>query len=126
MIPVGLMLQPDAAFLELLAPVIDDADYYEVAPETLWRVEDAGRRVPSGSHRRFAALKDASGKRFVAHGVGYSMGTACAADRARRRAWRARVAADQALFAFAWWTDHLGATALDGLALTLPVPLPMT
>src|SRR5581483_8223623 len=27
---------------------------------------------------------------------------------------------------FRWYTDHLGATSLDGLAMTLPLPLPMT
>jgi uncharacterized protein (UPF0276 family) len=124
MIPVGLTLQPDAAFLELLAPVIDDADYYEIAPETTWRVDGSGRLQPNGYHHEFSALKDASGKRFVAHGVGYSMGSS-AGDVARRRAWRAQLAADRRRFGFAWWTDHLGATSMDGLALTLPVPLPM-
>jgi uncharacterized protein (UPF0276 family) len=125
-IPVGLTLQPDAAFLDLLTPVIDEADYYEVAPETLWRVDAGGRLVPNGYHRQLSALKDVSGKPFVAHGVGYSMGSSAVGDRARRKAWLARVAEDRRIFDFRWWTDHLGATSMSGLALTLPVPLPMT
>lgn len=36
------------------------------------------------------------------------------------------MAADHARFRFGWWTDHLGASSLDGLALTLPVALPMS
>ena len=36
MIPVGLALQPEEAFLDLLGDVIlRDADYYEVAPENM-------------------------------------------------------------------------------------------
>jgi uncharacterized protein (UPF0276 family) len=126
MIPVGFTLQPDVEFLELTRPLVDGADYYEVAPETLWRGDERNRLVPNGYHRRFAELRRASGKWFVAHGVGYSLGTASTTDARRRRAWRERVAADRRVFGFRWWTDHLGATSLDGRALTLPVPLPMT
>jgi uncharacterized protein (UPF0276 family) len=124
MIPVGFTLQPEAEFLERCAAIIDAADYYEVAPETLWRAR--GRRLlPNGFHRRFAMLR-ARGRFFVAHGVGLSLGSAAAVDGARRRAWLQRVRADHAVFGFRWYTDHLGASALDGLAMTLPLPLPMT
>src|SRR5262249_52420268 len=33
---------------------------------------------------------------------------------------------DAATFEFAWYTEHLGATALAGRELALPLPLPMT
>lgn len=125
MIPVGFTLQPDRRFLELTRPLVEAADYYEVAPETLWRDDAEGRLQPNGYHRTFAELRRVTGKPFVAHGVGYSMGTSCASDAKRRRAWRARVAADQRTFRFRWWTDHLGATSVDGQSLSLPVPLPM-
>lgn len=128
MIPVGLTLQPDEAFLDLLAEAIrSDADYYEVAPETLWRVPDAdeARLEANGFYRRFAELRRRSGKPFVAHGVGWSVGTAAAADAPRRDRWRDTIRGTHADFELRWYTDHLGVTAPAGLALTLPLPLPM-
>jgi uncharacterized protein len=126
-IPVGFTLQPDLEFLGLLEELIlDRPDYYEVAPETLWRLRDDGSLTENGFHRRFAALADETGRPFVAHGVGLSLGTAAADDAPRRRAWLSRVRADHRRFRFRWYTDHLGASSLDGLAVTLPLPLPMT
>lgn len=113
------------AFLERCGTLIAGADYYEVAPETLWRRRGDGRLEPNGFHRRFAGLRR-RGRFFVAHGVGLSLGSASPVDVRRRRAWLDRVAADHATFGFRWYTDHLGASALDGLAMTLPLPLPMT
>jgi len=124
---LGFTLQPEEAFLELLDPLIrGDLDYYEVAPETLWRAQADGRLGPNGFHRRFAALRLETGRPFVAHGVGISMGTVADSDRARRRAWLTQVAEDHRQFQFRWYTDHLGASSLDGLAMTLPMPLPMS
>jgi uncharacterized protein len=124
MVPVGFTLQPELEFLERLDElIVARADYYEVAPETLWREDAHGRLGPNGYHRRFAALRARTGKFFVAHGVGVSLGTA--ADGARLRRWLARVAADARTFRFRWYSDHLGATSLAGLATTLPLPLPM-
>jgi uncharacterized protein (UPF0276 family) len=125
MIPVGFTLQPDAEFLERCARILRGADYWEVAPETLWRHRSDGRLEPNGFHRRFLELPR-GGRFFVAHGVGLSLGTAAASDARRRRAWLGRVRADHAAFGFRWYTDHLGASAVDGLAMTLPLPLPMT
>jgi uncharacterized protein (UPF0276 family) len=124
-IPVGFTLQPEPAFLERCGAIIRGADYWEVAPETLWRLRGDGRLEPNGFHRHFAAMPR-RGRFFVAHGVGLSVGTASAGDAARRRKWLTRVRADHATFGFRWYTDHLGASSLDGLALTLPLPLPMT
>jgi uncharacterized protein (UPF0276 family) len=127
MIPIGLTLQPDPQFLALLDEQIENSvDYYEVAPETLWRQDERGALSPNGFHRRFSGLAARSGRPFVAHGVGFSLGSAAAADALRRRRWLARLRADQNVFQFRWYTDHLGATSLDGLAMTLPLPLPMT
>ncbi|MDB4969253.1 MAG: hypothetical protein JWN44_4942 [Myxococcales bacterium] len=125
MIPVGFTLQPEPAFLERCHAIIAAADYWEVAPETLWRQGSDGRLEPNGFHRQFAAMAR-RGRFFVAHGVGLSMGTAAAADAGRRRKWLARVRADHSTFGFRWYTDHLGASSVDGLAMTLPLPLPMT
>ncbi|MGZ3428385.1 MAG: DUF692 domain-containing protein [Polyangia bacterium] len=125
MIPVGFTLQPDPAFLERCERIIGAADYWEVAPETLWRRRDDGRLEPNGFHHRFAE-RTRGGRFFVAHGVGLSLGSGAAADARRRRAWLGRVRADHATFGFRWYTDHLGASAVDGLAMTLPLPLPMT
>lgn len=126
MIGVGLALQPEQAFLDLLEPVIRDVDYYEVAPETLWWADAQGGLHENGYFGRFAQLLAATGKPFVAHGVGLSLGTADHDDGARRRRWLDRVARDHAVFGFEWYTEHLGATSMDGKALALPLPLPMT
>ena len=126
MIPVGLTLQPDVVYLDLLHDVIrTDAEYLEVAPETLWRQTPSGLE-PNGFHRAFRALKDELGRPFVGHGVGLSLGGLAAADGARRGAWLDRIRADHDAFAFAWYTDHLGVSAPGGLALALPLPVPMT
>jgi uncharacterized protein (UPF0276 family) len=122
---VGFTLQPDEEFLERAAPLFEHADYFEVAPETLWFADARGSLQPNGFWHRFAALAE-RGRRFVAHGVGLSMGTNAASDRPRQRRWLERMAEDHGRFRFEWWTDHLGASSLDGLALTLPVALPMT
>jgi uncharacterized protein (UPF0276 family) len=120
---VGFTLQPELEFLELLEPVIRRADYYEVAPETLWRQGDDGALLPNGFHRRFAALKARTSKPFVAHGVGLSVG---GASPKRRALWLERIRRDHRVFRFEWYTDHLGQSEANGLALTLPLALPMT
>jgi uncharacterized protein len=126
-IPVGLSLQPDVVFLDLLHDVIrDDADYYELAPETLWYRSPSGALEPNGFHRMFRELVDATRKPVVAHGVGLSIGGASAADSARRASWLERIRADHEVFRFGWYTDHLGVSALGGLATTLPLAVPMT
>jgi hypothetical protein len=126
-IPVGLSLMPDVVFLDLLHDVIrDDADYYELAPETLWFRSPSGALEPNGFHRRFRELVETTRKPVVAHGVGFSISGASAADAARRASWLERIRADHAVFQFDWYTDHLGVSALGGLATTLPLAMPMT
>ena len=120
------MLQPDEAYLELLGRLLGEVDYYEVAPETLaWVGEDGGWRE-NAYFRRFEALARDTGRPFVAHGVGLSLGTAAPEDRARRRAALAWATRCHRAFDFGWYTDHLGATSLAGQAVTLPIALPMT
>jgi uncharacterized protein len=126
-IPVGLSLQPDVVFLDLLHDVIrDEVDYYELAPETLWFRSSSGALEPNGFHRMFRELAASTQRPVVAHGVGFSVGGASSADAARRESWLERIAADHAVFRFGWYTDHLGVAALGGLATTLPLPVPMT
>ena len=120
-VPVGFTLQPDLEFLERTEPL--RVDYYEVAPETLWRETPRGALEPNGFHRRFAALAAETGRFVVAHGVGLSLGSC---DGPRLRRWLARVAADAETFRFRWYSDHLGTTALAGRSVILPLPLPMT
>lgn len=132
MIPVGLTLQPEEEYLDLLGDVIRrDADYYEVAPETLWRArgrapDDGAVLEENGFFRRFVALRAETGKPFVAHGVGFSLGTAARADGPRKRRWIERLQRDHAALGYLWYTDHLGASSLAGLSITLPAALPMT
>jgi uncharacterized protein (UPF0276 family) len=126
-IPVGLSLVPDVIFLDLLHDVIrEEADYYELAPETLWFQSSSGALEPNRFHRTFRELIEATQKPVVAHGVGFSVGGASAADAARRANWLERIRADHEIFRFGWYTDHLGVSALAGLATTLPLPVPMT
>jgi uncharacterized protein len=140
LVPVGFTLQPDERFLDLLSGMIErEVDYYEVAPETLWRLNERGELVENGFFRRFSALapkgakrsrgaraRDSRPKAFVAHGVGFSVGTSSAADAPRRRAWIERLRRDHSVFEFLWYTDHLGASSLGGMDMGLPLPLPMT
>ena len=126
MVAVGFSLHPDEEFLDLCAPLLEKVDYFEVAPETLWFERDDGALVDNGYFRRFVALRRRSRKPFVAHGVGLSIATAALADARRRRRWLTRIASDHRALRFRWWTDHLGASSLDALAVTLPLPLPPT
>ena len=122
---VGFTLQPELELLERAEPLYERADYFEVAPETTWRA--VGERLsPNGFHRYFLELGERYGAGFVAHGVGYSVGSACGADATRRARWRELVSRDNAQFSFRWYTDHLGVSSLAGQAATLPLPLPMT
>lgn len=120
MIGVGFALQPDEEFLELTAPLLGEIDFVELAPETLWRSSGLS---PNGFHRRFAGLKAEGRHVFIAHGVAFSVGSATD-DRERKDRWLEAIRRDQQIFDFAWYTDHLGVTAIDGEALTLPLPLP--
>jgi uncharacterized protein len=122
---IGLTLQPDPDYLERLAALFArDVDVFEVAPETTWLPAADGTFAPNGYHAAFLRLGAQFSKPFIAHGVGLSLGTAGDAD--RRARWLARLAADQRQFNYRWYTDHLGASALAGLAMTLPIGLPMT
>ena len=123
---VGITLQPDQRYLELLQSVFDDADYFEVAPETAWtRSEGADGWQPNGFYARFLDEGRRRQKPFVAHSVHGSLGTVAATDRARQQAWLQRVARDHEDFGFEWWTDHLGASVLGEHAVALPIALPM-
>lgn len=123
---VGFSLQPDPTFLDLLAPVLAEVDYFEVMPETTWRRGDDGDWAPNGFHREFLRLGRELGKPFVGHAVHGSFGTADPRDHERQGRWQRRIAQDHELFRFEWLTDHLGAAVLDGRAVTLPIALPMT
>jgi hypothetical protein len=121
---VGFTLQAESEFFERCLPLVDEVDYLEVAPETTWFAR-GDELHENGFWTRFLELGRSRQKPFVAHGVGLSMGSASARDESRRRKWLHRMRKDQASFQYQWWTDHLGASALDGLAVTLPVPLMM-
>jgi uncharacterized protein (UPF0276 family) len=122
---VGLPLHPDLEYLEIARGLIEDeADFFEVNPETLWR-SDRGALVRNDFHALFRQIRDRSGKPFVAHGLAFSPGTAVEGDRDRTDAWLARLRDDHDAFRFQWLTEHLGWTQVDGLQATLPLPLPV-
>ena len=123
---VGFPLHADEDFLALTRQILeDDADWFEVSPETLWR-EQGGRIVPNGFHAMFREIREWSGKPFVAHGLAFSLGTPLPGDETRTEAWLARLRADHEAFRFEWLSDHLGYTVIDGLQAVLPLPLPFT
>lgn len=121
-VPVGLTLQPDAEYLDLLGAVLrEEVGYYEVTPETLWWQDQRGALHENRFHARFLALAAETGLPVVGHGVGLSLGSR--GDDARRRRWLGRLREDGRCFRFRWYTEHLGTTAPAGLNLTLPQPL---
>ena len=126
MTAIGITLQPQEEYLDLLGEVIrSEPDYYEVSPETLWRLNSVGQLESNDFYARFLELGQAARRPFVAHGVSCSMGT-IAPDPVLRARHMARVAEDHRVFDFLWYTDHMGVSKLDGLECTLPLPLPMT
>ena len=123
---VGFSLHADDGFLARTREIVEeDADWFEVAPETLWR-EEGGRLVANAFHAAFREIRARSGKPFVAHGLAFSLGTPLPGDEARTEAWLSRLTADRDAFRFEWLSDHLGYTASDGLQAVLPLPLPST
>ncbi len=126
MVAVGFTLQPEREYCERLEPLLlEDAEYFEVTPETTWVREGDEPFRPNGFWGLFRELGDRTGKPFVAHGVGLSLGT-FAEDGARLARCLQAIRMSQEAFRFLWYTDHLGPTLLDGRAVTIPVPLPMT
>jgi len=121
---VGFTLQPEGRFLELVEPVFSLVDYLEITPETTWIRDAHGELIPNGFRAKFAELAARHHKTCVAHGVGFSVGSA-SPDPGRRRAWLERIRADREVFGFEWYTDHLGASVVAGHELALPMPLPM-
>jgi uncharacterized protein (UPF0276 family) len=125
-VSVGITLPPHLASLELVErAAFEIAEHWEVAPETLWRLGPDGTPVPNGFHELFLGWGERRDVPFVAHGVGFSVGTPGREPR-RRAAWLARLREDAARFRFGWFTDHLGASRLGGMELTLPLPIPMS
>jgi len=123
---VGLTLQPERSYLDLLSSLFEEeADYFEVAPETTWIREGDRPFRRNGFFGAFLEIGERAGKPFVAHGVGLSLGT-MTEDGARLDRWLEAIAMSQEAFRFLWYTDHLGATVLDGRSLVLPIPIPMT
>jgi uncharacterized protein (UPF0276 family) len=123
---VGLPLYCDLEYLELARELIEDeADFYELSPETLWRSRPEGL-VRNDYHELFSKIRDRSGRPFVAHGLAFSPGSPLegAGERARTEAWLERLRDDHDTFRFQWMTEHLGWTQVDGLQATLPIPLP--
>jgi uncharacterized protein (UPF0276 family) len=127
MTAIGFTLQPDETFLGLLDEVLCTAiDYAEIAPETTWWTDGEAPLVANGFHRRFAEMVRENGLFAVAHGVGLSPGSAWPGDASRQAAWLARMREDQAVFDYRWYSEHLGASTLGGMAMVLPMPVPMT
>ncbi len=119
-------MQPEQRFLDLLDGFLRDGpDYFEIAPETCWRPGPDGEFLPNGFSDAFHALGENTGKPFVAHGVGFSVGSA-KPDPVRRASWMQAIRRDHERFNFRWYTDHLGTCAPAGHQVLLPLCLPYT
>lgn len=126
---VGVALHPDAEYLRLCRDIIEeDANFLEVAPETLWRADADGNLAAGPWADVFDRIRRGSGKPFVAHGLGLSPGTAGDGDQEedRLRRWLTQIERDQERFQYAWYTEHLGWVEAEGQELVLPLPLPPT
>lgn len=124
---VGFVLHPDGEYLGLCREIIEnEADFFELAPETLWRIEDDSRLVSSPWARVFEEFRARSGKPFVAHGLALSPGTAALdePERARLDRWIELIREHHERFQFQWYTEHLGWVNTGGLQAVLPLPLP--
>lgn len=118
-IALGVSLQADLDFLRVNRALIeDDAELYEINPETLWS-EDA---EPSPLHDVFAELLERSGRPAVGHGILYSLGAA--APPPRRQRWLEALQRDQDTFGFRWFSEHLGFADAGDHHTALPLPLP--
>lgn len=127
MTAIGFTLQPDETFLGLLDEVICTAiDYAEITPETTWWSDGEAPLAANGFHRLFAGIVQKNGLFAVAHGVGLSPGGGWPGDAPRQEAWLARMRADQDVFGYRWYSEHLGASTLGGSSMILPMPVPMT
>ena len=126
-VALGFTLQPNEEFLERCRPLLQQVDYAEVCPETLWRVDKrSGGVVVDNDFHAFIASMIAEASIFaVAHGVGLSM-AALDDDADRVAVWEQRLRRDHARYAFRWMSDHSGLTTTAGLHLALPVPVPLS
>jgi uncharacterized protein (UPF0276 family) len=125
----GFVLHPDAEYLDLCRPIIEEeAEFFEVTPETLWQADAEGRLAASPWADLLDEIRRRSGKPFVGHGLGLSPGTAStsAQDEARLARWLRQIARDQERFGFLWYTEHLGWVQAEGREAVLPLPLPPT
>mgnify|MGYP006212857781 CR=1 FL=1 len=125
---IGFSLHGDGEFLELTRPLIEgDADYFEVAPEALWR-RSADGIEPNAYFELFAELKRRSGRPFVAHALQFSLGTdpSDPGETERLALWMEGLATCHETFEFEWFSDHLGFMYANGINRVFPLPLPMT
>ena len=123
---VGFALHPDAEYLGLCRGIIEnDAEFFEIAPESLWLPAADGTLAPSPWADMIADLCARSGKPVVGHGLGLSPGHA-GDDEPRLARWLEAIARDQRRFGFRWYTEHLGWITAAGLEAVLPLPLPPT
>ncbi|HXX92425.1 MAG TPA: DUF692 family protein, partial [Planctomycetota bacterium] len=125
---VGWSLHSDLQYLELTRELIErDADFFEINPEALWRPRN-GILERNDFYPLYQAIRDRSGKPFVAHGLGFSLasGRDEPGEAERTGRWLERLRDDQSEFRFAWMSEHLGWTRAAGVQVTLPLPLPYT
>lgn len=126
----GLFLPNDLQHLGMLENLIlNHSDYFELTPETAWTRTEPGSRIED--HSGMAMLQEIrqeTGKPFVGHGLGYSLGTPLmdeGPEALRSRQWFAAIERAITDFELQWYTEHLGFAALpDGRQLILPCPMP--
>ncbi len=122
---VGLALSGHRTHVELLRPLAELVDFLEICPEQLWNSQtELSSRV-----ELYDQVKDETGKPFVAHGLGLSLGTPLSTPEevARTERWLSQIARLHERLELEWYTDHLGAShTAGGLVTGLHTPLPHT
>ena len=122
---VGAPLHADLAFLSKAQEALQEADWFEVCPETVWQPGPV-RLERNRFHALFAQIQAQSERPIVGHGLAFSLGTPLAGDEKRTAMWLERLRDDHAVFKFPWLADHMGWSVLDGVTTGFPLPLPFT
>ncbi|MEN9361865.1 MAG: hypothetical protein RL095_3400 [Verrucomicrobiota bacterium] len=119
----GLFTPADPAHLELISPLFEEADFFEISPEMMFTGDSSGRGIREHPLADLMAeLGPVYGKPFVGHGLHFSVGDASPGQ--RRQDWMRLLRRVEERFRCLWYTEHSGWTSSGGEHAVLPLPLP--
>ena len=119
----GIFTPADPAHLELISPLFELADFFEISPEMMFTGDSSGRGLREHPLADLMAdLGPIYGKPYVGHGLHFSLGDA--APGPRRQDWLQLLRRVDERFHCLWYTEHSGWTSSGGEHAVLPLPLP--